>query len=197
MTGAERTKRYRERLKQKGLHHQMKVKDQVRKRTKRWSLSVKGLNRLREQQKINQQRCRKSKADRQQQLMTNNQNSSYVKSTLSKAVKKVIKALPNNPARQKQVLQSVGQTIGLFPKPIHQRTTLKTCDKVKDAAVTFYTRDDISWQAPGKRDYVVVRDDGQKTKHQKRHLMFNLREAYELFLSENPSTTISRSAART
>ncbi|CAF0950722.1 unnamed protein product [Didymodactylos carnosus] len=55
----------------------------------------------------------------------------------------------------------------LFPKPIHQRTTLKTCDKVKDAAVTFYTGDDISWQAPGKCDYVVVRDDGQKTKHQK------------------------------
>ncbi|CAF1303027.1 unnamed protein product, partial [Didymodactylos carnosus] len=99
--------------------------------------------------------------------MTNNQNSSYVKSTLSKAVKKVIKALPNNPARQKQDLQSVRQKISLFPKPIHQRPALKTCDKIKDVVVTFYTRDDISWQVLEMRDYVVVRDDGQKTQHQK------------------------------
>jgi hypothetical protein len=38
---------------------------------------------------------------------------------------------------------------------------------------------------PGKRDTVVVNDNGNKTTYQKRILLYTIREAYELFLAEN------------
>ena len=39
---------------------------------------------------------------------------------------------------------------------------------------------------PGKRDTIVVNDDGNKTTYQKRILLYTIREAYELFLTEHP-----------
>ncbi|CAF5219604.1 unnamed protein product, partial [Rotaria magnacalcarata] len=45
---------------------------------------------------------------------------------------------------------------------------------------------------PGKRDTIVVNDNGQKTTYQKRILLYTIREAYELFLAENPGISLGR-----
>ena len=56
-------------------------------------------------------------------------------------------------------------------------------------------RDDISYQLPGKRDVVVVKDsNGSKVTYQKRILLNNLRETFELFKEENNNVNISRSS---
>ena len=39
---------------------------------------------------------------------------------------------------------------------------------------------------PGKRDAIVINENGTKTSYQKRVLLYTIREAYELFLAENP-----------
>jgi hypothetical protein len=41
---------------------------------------------------------------------------------------------------------------------------------------------------PGKRDVVVIKEDGNKTTYQKRILLYNIREVFELFRAENPGT---------
>lgn len=49
----------------------------------------------------------------------------------------------------------------------------------------FYLLSDISYVCPGKRDYVTINENNEKTKAQRRLLLMNLREAYHLFKEEN------------
>ncbi|CAF0901140.1 unnamed protein product [Didymodactylos carnosus] len=87
------------------------------------------------------------------------------------------------------------QKFGLIPKPTHHRTSVQLSAKLKKDIYNFYVRDDVSYQLPGKRDTIVVKDDdGQKTTYQKRILINNLRENYELFKVENKNVDLSRSA---
>ena len=109
------------------------------------------------------------------------------KQTLAKAVKKVVRVLPENPDRRQQVLERIVQEFGLLPKTKAKRTNAQLSDLLIENIEEFYTKDFISWQAPGKRDYITMKENGIKVKHQKRHLLYNLREVYELFLQENPS----------
>ena len=56
-------------------------------------------------------------------------------------------------------------------------------------------RDDISYQLPGKRDVVVVKDsNGSKVTYQKRVLLNNLRETIDLFKEENNDVNMSCSS---
>ena len=57
----------------------------------------------------------------------------------------------------------------------------------------YYCHDDISRQAPGKRDYVTVWKSDGKERLQKRHLYFSLGEAFALFVEEYPSIQIGKS----
>lgn len=57
--------------------------------------------------------------------------------------------------------------------------------------LAFFVRDDVSWQAPGRRDTVVCIQDGIKTKVQKRYMLFNLHEAHSLFHLEFPQHRLS------
>ena len=45
----------------------------------------------------------------------------------------------------------------------------------------FYEQDDISRQAPGKRDTIVVHSNVGKETRQRRHLFMKVAEAYKLF----------------
>jgi len=100
-------------------------------------------------------------------------------------MKKVKRVLPKDSSKKKTVIRALAQTVGLLPLDTHQRVTRKLPTQVKDDIVLFYCRDDISYQMPGKRDVIVVKDDGQKITYQKRILLYNIREAYEMFLVEN------------
>ncbi|CAF1260225.1 unnamed protein product [Didymodactylos carnosus] len=86
------------------------------------------------------------------------------------------------------------QKYNLVPKPVRQRTCANISDQIKNAVHKFYLRDDVSYQLPGKRDTVVVKnDDNIKITYQKRILLNNLRENFELFIEENKGIIISRS----
>lgn len=53
----------------------------------------------------------------------------------------------------------------------------ETCKKVEE----FYRSDDISRACPGLRDYVKHKENGVKVTDQRRMILMNLREAYEIF----------------
>lgn len=62
----------------------------------------------------------------------------------------------------------------------------------------FYPHSDISWQAPGWKDRIIIREtteDGEKVKRteQIRLMLMSLREAYNKFKEENPSHKIGLS----
>jgi len=112
--------------------------------------------------------------------------SSYKKQTLAKAVKKVLRVLPNDQNKQHQILKRVGENLGIFQKPKLDRTQARIPKTAIKKIQDFYEKDSISWQTPGKRDYITVREDGIRIRYQKRHLLFNIREIYELFIEEHP-----------
>ena len=107
------------------------------------------------------------------------------KQSLGKAVKKVTRCFPQDPSKKKLVIQAIAQSIGLIDLASHELATHRLSRQLKDAIVELYCRDDISYQMPGKRDTIIVRQNGIKSTHPKRVLFYNIREVHQLFLSEN------------
>lgn len=63
------------------------------------------------------------------------------------------------------------------------RTTALSAETI-NAVHKFYEREDISRQAPGRKDVKTIIDDNGKNKVQIRHLLFSLKEAYAIFSEE-------------
>ena len=82
-------------------------------------------------------------------------------STLSKAVKKAKSALPNSPWERATVVKRLSLEAGCqeatFPLTKQGGTALSK--ELKAAVIESYMRDDISRQAPGKKDTVAVREN--------------------------------------
>ena len=55
----------------------------------------------------------------------------------------------------------------------------------------FYELDEVSRMMPGKKDYVSVRQGDSRIHQQKRLVLSNLKEVYQLFKQQNPMKTIS------
>ena len=58
---------------------------------------------------------------------------------------------------------------------------------------SFYNNGLVSRQAPGKKDFVTVRQDNKKEHLQKRHLLCSLQETFAIFVKDNPTVKISLS----
>ena len=56
-----------------------------------------------------------------------------------------------------------------------------------------YGQPDISWTAPGMKDYVIIRTGKEKTRKQKTFLMLTVNEARSLFCDANPGVKIGKS----
>jgi hypothetical protein len=116
---------------------------------------------------------------------------SHTTHTVAKATKKVKQTLPKDPVKKKLVIQAIAQSVGLLPVSSYQRVTRTLPVNDKKFILDFYENDNISYQMPGKRDTVVVKQYGNKTVYQKRILLYNLREVHQLFLQDNPSMQLS------
>ena len=107
----------------------------------------------------------------------------------SRARKALKNALPKTLRRRKAVHWKLYQTevrdgVDLSPKPqATPKRSAGTSDETVCLIQQFYQRDDISRQAPGKKDVVNVRDEnGQKVKFQTRHVTSLIMETYTYFL---------------
>ncbi|CAF1368973.1 unnamed protein product, partial [Didymodactylos carnosus] len=154
-TAAERMRKYRQNLKQKGLASAKKNEDRIHKQVAHSNLTGK--------EKLNyQQQNKKHQANYRNRKTKNIASIPPVyksKQTFSKALKKVITALPKDISKQREIIKRVSETLGLTPKTTHKRTTPTLTVKTKQDVIQLYQRDDISWQAPGKRDTIVVRQN--------------------------------------
>ena len=192
-TNAERMKKYRAKLKKDETRYEAaKEKARARNNSIRAKLSGASLEEFRKKARLRQRKCRENKAKR----LTNASSSSFkTRQLFGKSLKKVGASLPKCDQKKKVVVQHLAEQFGLISKSKHQRTSLQLADKVKTEVENFYLRDDILYQLPGKRDVVVVKDsNGSKVTYQKRILLNNLRETFELFKEENNNVNMSRSS---
>lgn len=114
------------------------------------------------------------------------------KSSISRAVNVAKKSLPTSPRKRRTILRKLADEFGKYEvlTTSSNRHNLSLTTETIETVKNFYTRDDISRMAPGKRDVVTIRDKDGKKKLQKRHLYMSIKEAYGVFKVENPNVKI-------
>ena len=111
--------------------------------------------------------------------------------TLGKAVRRVKKALPNSPRKIKVVVSKLADISGVKKFHLSHSSNRKLPETTKAFVEKFFLLDSVSRQAPGIRDFVIVRFHGKTAKLQRRHMLWSLKETYSLFTQEHPNVKIS------
>ena len=199
----ERTKKYRERLKENEEKYKV-VKKKDRERKKKDYLKKKATQPevLRAKEREKKRKQRKNMAELMKK--TAKSTSKVSPQMFGKALSRAKKHLPRCPERKVQVLAKMVQDLSPRKRKAvvdlcdnnskrrkeQDKERKKRCDALTDDEVQqvqdFYLRDDISRMLPGKKDYVSVKQaDGKREHRQKRLLLLKIGEAHELFKEES------------
>ncbi|KAJ8898295.1 hypothetical protein PR048_003655 [Dryococelus australis] len=160
LTAAEKMKRDRQRLKKKGLGDETKKNDTERKKQKRRSLTSTQLMVLREKERNNQRKCRSNVGN-------------IFEENINDPTAVVLPVLVNHVQHYRKLL-NVCQLIYLIVQESAKKLS-RSLQEIKlsvynrvQKKLLLYVRDDISWQSPGMKDYVIVKDKTRgKSKVQK------------------------------
>ena len=122
--------------------------------------------------------------------------------SLGKAVKRACTSLPNSPRKMLCVVSKLAESVGLkvaadsaSPGSSASGHGSALSEYTKERVQKLYHNSDISWQAPGRKDRIIIRaihGDGERVKKtmQVSFLLMSLREAYKKFKEENPSLKV-------
>lgn len=208
-TAAERKKEQRERLKANENFKSFKEKESKKQKERRsknkktMTIEEKEALKVKKREEMRRYRAKKAqKAVKDEQSTSFNSNSDSPRkafkspASFGKALARVKKNLPRSPNKSKALVKKLAcQLIPDIVQPTPKKQTVsqlsgETISKVKE----FFLQDSISYQAPGTKDYVIMKDEnGEKLKLQKKYLCMTLGEAYEIFQTENPDVKVCRS----
>ena len=165
LTNAERQKKYREKLKAK-YESFYKTKESKRRKEKRLLNGEKLRKADREwQQKYRLKEAAKNGINAVINESTLGSSTPYnAASTLGKAVKKAERALPLSTQKRTTVIKKSAMNSGIsLQSPLAKTKKIANInDHIIKIVKNFYTKDDISWQAPCKQDTVVVRENNER-----------------------------------
>ena len=205
-TNAERQRRYRERKKASGEYEDLKYQrvQQMRRHRKarkeiETTLPIYQQRRILKTRRENiRYRVMKHRLRKQGKIDSPKKKSPF-KSAMAyaKATSRVKRALPETPRRRKIIckkLYEMYESDSMHPtKDTRSRSSAISADTIK-LVTEFYCRDDISRQAPGRKDTITISDEnGQKLHMQVRHLTCSIIEIYRLFREEHPDVDIGKS----
>lgn len=98
-----------------------------------------------------------------------------------------------SPRRRKLIVNKLAEEYSpdtVKPPAKKQRIDLAITENTVRNVINYFTKDSISVQAPGTKDFKIVRKDRMKEKLQKRYMTMTLREVYEEFKIEYPMDKI-------
>lgn len=111
------------------------------------------------------------------------------KQTLSKAVQKALKALPQSPSKKRAVVTELALKMNIALAE-SSSLDISNVDSYYEDVKAFYYRPDIVYTCPGANDFVTVWKNGIKERRQKHYLTMYLREAFCIFKEFNPNIEI-------
>ena len=160
-----RMKEYRELINSnKEKYDELKEKDRKRKQNSRKEQTQINSAVKAHRNNLNRQRVAKSRA-KSRNVATENKSSVYKSSrTLGKAVSRAVRSLPFSPRKKRVVVTKPAEKVGMVKSSIAPKNAIS--DETKQKVIEFYCRDDISRQAPGKRDYVTIWSKESTLHHQ-------------------------------
>ena len=114
---------------------------------------------------------------------------------LGKAIKRLEHSLPSSPRKQRFVVEKIARSVGV-PVCSSKNSISVESEEKRELVHSFYRTDDISWQAPGRKDCVIIHEttkegDRIKSTQQVRYMMMSLREAYNKFTEQQSTTKMS------
>ena len=117
-----------------------------------------------------------------------NSFSALAKAT-TRAQHAIEQTLPETPNRRKTVQKELFHWSAIQndsgDEPIERlKHVLALSDDVKQQVENFYRHDNISCQAPGRKDVVSVKENGSRAKYQTRHLTLSVNKVVALFQEE-------------
>ena len=142
------------------------------------------------------ERAKKRKQRADKKLMENAEKKRTSKSTLYRSVSRMSKVLPNSPRLKGIVLKKLVHihTPNLLRSAKRIRLDLIIDKEVREKVQEFYIEDGISYQAPGKKDFVICKDEnGEKVKRQVKYMTMKLKEAFSLFKADYPTEKVALS----
>ena len=150
-------------------------------------------HRLKERMRIRDYRAKKTTSE----ASASSSSTPYrTTQALGKAVKRAQTSLPASPSKRLCVVKSLAKKVGLSIENSPSTSTVRgLSEETKVLVETFYNSNDISWQAPGRKDRVIIRESdehGTKVKRteQVRYLLISLKEAYSKFKESNAEAKI-------
>lgn len=202
LTAAEKMRRRRQKLKDEGKYEEYKEKHretvrkcrEMKKEQEQKLSKVKQKKLTEERKRLNRERVAKHRRLKKESSTKNtpfpgpSANSPPYKNkrTLGKATARIKSVLPNSQRKKSAVIKNLYETyIEPLPQSKNSRKSTSLTPETVKAVTEFYLRDDISRQAPGRKDVITVREAFGKNKMQIRHLMFSIKEAHGIFSTEN------------
>lgn len=183
--------RYRQKLKSDSLRLEIS-RERARERAARYRKKLlqskdNKLEKVSEQNRKRQQQFRlKKKNDAKNKINTPAIQPYRCKQTLGKALSKAKRALPVDPEKRAHIVDILYSKYG--PSPSQQQCESTVTEK-KQFIKEFYLRDDISIQAPGRKDTLIV--NGEIVS--KRFMLLTVSESYELYKMERNIDYVSKS----
>lgn len=178
-------------------------KDKLRKReqraAKRNSMSDKELEeyKLKEMMRVRKYRAGKNASQPSTSAGSTSTTPYRTTQARGKAIKRAQASLPASPHKRQCVVESLAKGAGLTivsSSPV--RSTLNAIsEQTKQLVITFFISNEISWQAPGRKDCITIWEKdsaGNRVKRveQTRYMLMSLKEAYATFREKNPDAKI-------
>lgn len=188
LSAAEKQKRYRQRLKEKANYDQLKEREcQRARRNRNFTGRTSEIRAQERKRKVKlREKTKKMKCE-----PCSPATSFSNRASLSRALKRVNKALPLSPKKKAAVVGMIsinlfGTKSKDFLESIKNQNRPKVSQATKDKVIAFYNSDSISRQAPGKKDNRAFKVDGKTERIQLRYMNMLVREAHELYLEKYP-----------
>lgn len=116
-----------------------------------------------------------------------------------KAVKRVQNALPVSPRKRRCVIESLAKDAGMeIPTASSSRSHNSLSEETKEMVIKFYNTNDISWEAPGRKDRIIIREENSEGRKVKRteqvcYMLVSLKEAHNCFIKTHSEYKIGLS----
>lgn len=116
--------------------------------------------------------------------------------SFGKAITKVRRQLPYSPHKRKAVINQIAAECGLIvsPRTKNINSGKGLSEEITKKVTALYESDELSWQAPGKKDRVIYRTKDEstgktfKTEVQARYMLMSISEAHKIFSEKNPNS---------